>query len=158
MIKTKCLKISWKLLGEKMTRVLATGTFDILHPGHVLYLQKAKELGEELYVIVSRDSMVHHKPKPIIPEDQRLKIIQALKVVDNARLGSEHDIFEPLYEIKPDVIALGFDQHFDDKTLQGQLKQRQIDVKVIRIPYEDTGELSGTEDIIKRIIKLRVQC
>ena len=55
--------------------------------------------------------MVHHKPKPIIPEDQRLKIIQALKVVDNARLGSEHDIFEPLYEIKPDVIALGFDQY-----------------------------------------------
>ena len=141
-----------------MTRVLATGTFDILHPGHILYLQKAKELGKELYVIVSRDSMVHHKPKPIIPENQRLKIIQALKVVDNARLGSEHDIFEPLYEIKPDVIALGFDQHFDDKTLQEQLKQRQIDVKVIRIPYEDTGELSGTEDIIKRIIKLRVQC
>ena len=141
-----------------MIRVLATGTFDILHPGHVLYLQKAKELGEELYVIVSRDSMVHHKPKPIIPEDQRLKIIQALKVVDNARLGSEYDIFEPLYEIKPDIIALGFDQHFDEKTLQEQLKQRQIDVKVVRIPCEDTGELSGTENIIKRIIKMRVQC
>lgn len=157
-MKTKSLRISEKLLGRKMTRVLATGTFDILHPGHVLYLQKAKELGEELYVIVSRDAMVHHKPKPIIPEDQRLKIIQALKVVDNARLGSERDIFEPLYEIKPDIIALGFDQHFDEKTLKEQLMKRQIDAEVIRLPYEDGGELSGTEDIIKKIIKLRVHC
>jgi FAD synthetase len=101
-----------------MIRVLATGTFDILHPGHILYLQKAKELGDELYVIVSRDSMVHHKPKPIIPEDQRLKIIQALKVVDDARLGSEYDIYEPLNTIKPDIIALGFDQHFDVQNLK----------------------------------------
>ena len=141
-----------------MIRVLATGTFDIVHPGHILYLQKAKELGDELYVIVSRDSMVHHKPKPIIPEDQRLKIIQALKVVDNARLGSERDIYEPLYLIKPDIIALGFDQHFDEGNLKEQLRRRHIDAEVVRIAHADTGVLSGTENIIKRIIKTRVRC
>ncbi len=141
-----------------MIRVLATGTFDILHPGHILYLQKAKELGDELYVIVSRDSMVHHKPKPIIPEDQRLKIIQALKAVDSARLGSERDIYEPLYSIKPDIIALGFDQHFDEQNLKEQLRHRHIDAEVVRIPHADTGTLSGTENIIKRIIETRVRC
>lgn len=141
-----------------MIRVLATGTFDILHPGHILYLQKAKELGDELYVIVSRDSMVHHKPKPIIPEDQRLKIIQALKIVDNARLGSERDIYEPLYSIKPDIIALGFDQHFDEQNLKEQLQRRHIDAEVVRIAHADTRVLSGTENIIKRIIETRVQC
>ncbi|MDL5503512.1 MAG: adenylyltransferase/cytidyltransferase family protein, partial [Candidatus Methanoperedens sp.] len=51
-----------------MVRVLATGTFDILHPGHLLYLSKARALGDELYVIVARDSMIKHKPKPIVPE------------------------------------------------------------------------------------------
>ncbi len=141
-----------------MIRVLATGTFDILHPGHILYLQKAKELGDELYVIVSRDSMVHHKPRPIIPEDQRLKIIQALKVVDSAQLGSERDIYEPLYSIKPDIIVLGFDQHFDEQNLKEQLRRRHIDAEVVRIAHADTGALSGTENIIKRIIETRVRC
>jgi FAD synthetase len=123
-----------------------------------LYLQKAKELGDELYVIVSRDSMVHHKPKPIIPEDQRLKIIQALKVVDSAQLGSERDIYEPLYSIKPDIIVLGFDQHFDEQNLKEQLRRRHIDAEVVRIAHADTGALSGTENIIKRIIETRVRC
>ncbi|HEX7515581.1 MAG TPA: adenylyltransferase/cytidyltransferase family protein, partial [archaeon] len=97
-----------------MIRVLATGTFDILHPGHILYLKKARELGDELFVIVSRDSMIKHKPKPILPEQQRLQVIKALEMVDFAELGSERDIFEPLTLIKPDIVALGFDQYFDE--------------------------------------------
>jgi FAD synthetase len=94
-------------------RVLATGTFDLLHPGHLTYLKGCKALGDELYVIVARDSMIRHKPKPVIPEDQRVEMINAFKVVDKALLGSEEDIFAPIMEIKPDVIALGYDQHFD---------------------------------------------
>jgi FAD synthetase len=140
-----------------MTRVLATGTFDILHPGHVLYLRKAKELGDELYVIVSRDSMVQHKSKPILPEQQRLQVVQALEMVDHAELGSERDIFEPLTLIKPDIIALGFDQYFDVNTLQEDLEKRHIPSKVIRLPYHDSGNLSGTENIIREIIKRRVK-
>jgi FAD synthetase len=141
-----------------MTRVLATGTFDILHPGHILYLKKAKELGDELFVIVSRDSMVQHKSKPILPERQRLQVVQALGMVEHAELGSEHDIFEPLTLIKPDIIALGFDQYFDENKLREDLEKRHIPSKVIRLPYQDSGELSGTENIIREIIKRRVKC
>jgi FAD synthetase len=141
-----------------MTRVLATGTFDILHPGHILYLRKAKELGDELYVIVSRDSMVQHKSKPILPEQQRLQVVQALEMVDHAELGSERDIFEPLTLIKPDIIALGFDQYFDENKLQEDLEKRHIPSKVVRLPYHDRGNLSGTENIIREIIKRRVKC
>jgi FAD synthetase len=141
-----------------MTRVLATGTFDILHPGHILYLRKAKELGDELYVIVSRDSMVQHKSKPILPEQQRLQVVQALEMVDHAELGSERDIFEPLTLIKPDIIALGFDQYFDENKLQEDLEKRHIPSKVMRLPYHDRGNLSGTENIIREIIKRRVKC
>jgi FAD synthetase len=142
----------------KMTRVLATGTFDILHPGHILYLNKAKELGDELIVIISRDSMVQHKLKPILPEQQRLQVVQALSMVDHAQLGSEHDIFEPLALIKPDIIALGYNQHFDENNLREDLKKRNISSKVIRLPYQDYGELSATENIIREIIKRRVTC
>jgi len=141
-----------------MTRVLATGTFDILHPGHILYLRKAKELGDELFVIVSRDSMVQHKSKPILPEQQRLQVVQALEMVDHAELGSERDIFEPLKLIKPDIIALGFDQYFDENKLQEDLEKRHIPSKVIRLRNHDSGNLSGTEDIIQEIIKRRVKC
>jgi len=140
-----------------MTRVLATGTFDILHPGHILYLRKAKELGDELFVIVSRDSMVQHKSKPILPEQQRLQVVQALEMVDHAELGSERDIFEPLRLIKPDIIALGFDQYFDENKLQEDLEKRHIPSKVIRLLNHDSGKLSGTENIIREIIKRRVR-
>jgi FAD synthetase len=142
----------------KMIRVLATGTFDILHPGHILYLNKARELGDELFVIVSRDSMVQHKLKPILPEQQRLQVVQALSMVDHAELGSEHDIFEPLAVIKPDIIALGYNQHFDDNKLREDLKKRNIPSKVVRLPYQDSGKLSATENIIREIIKRRVTC
>jgi FAD synthetase len=142
----------------KMTRVLATGTFDILHPGHILYLNKAKELGDELFVIISRDSMVQHKLKPILPEQQRLRVVQALSMVDYAQLGSEHDIFEPLAIIKPDIIALGYNQHFDENKLREDLKKRNIPSKVIRLPDQDSGKLSATENIIREIIKRRVTC
>jgi len=97
-----------------MVRVLATGTFEILHPGHLLYLEEAKKLGDELFVIVARDVNVKKRKRtPIIREEQRLKMISALKVVDKAMLGSEKDMYEPLYSIKPDVIAIGYDQDFD---------------------------------------------
>src|SRR5674476_1015316 len=125
-----------------MTRVLATGTFDILHPGHILYLRKAKELGDELFVIVSRDSMIEHKSKPILPEQQRLQVVEALEMVDHAELGSERDIFDPLTLIKPDIIALGFDEYFDENKLQEDLEKRHIPSKVIRLPYHDSGNLS----------------
>ncbi|MHC1574199.1 MAG: adenylyltransferase/cytidyltransferase family protein, partial [Candidatus Methanogasteraceae archaeon] len=94
-------------ISKDMTRVLATGTFDIPHPGHLFYLSQASALGDELYVIVARASMIKHKPKPILPDEHRLLMVQALKVVDHAVLGSENDIFEPLHEIMPDIIALG---------------------------------------------------
>ena len=65
-----------------MTRVLATGTFDIPHPGHLFYLSQASALGDELYVIVARASMIKHKPKPILPDGHRLLMVQALEIVD----------------------------------------------------------------------------
>lgn len=136
-----------------MVRVLATGTFDILHPGHLLYLSAAKALGDELYVIVARDSMVKHKPKPIVPERQRLAMVAALRIVDKAMLGSETDMFEPLRAIKPDIIALGKNQHFDEKELEAQLKTHGMNAKVVRIKAFEECELCSSGAIIRKILE-----
>jgi len=136
-----------------MVRVLATGTFDILHPGHLLYLSEARALGDELYVIVARDSMIKHKQKPIVPEEQRLEMVQGLRVVDKAMLGSKIDIFEPLCEIKPDIIALGANQFFTEKDLEAQLRVHGIDAKVVRIKSFRQCELCSSAAIMRKVIE-----
>jgi FAD synthetase len=136
-----------------LVRVLATGTFDILHPGHILFLSKARELGDELYVIVARESMVRHKPKPVIPEEQRLKMVGSLKVVDKALLGSENNMFEPVMEIRPDIIALGYDQTFDILKLENELREHKINARVVRISDSKTCPLCSTGKIIKKILE-----
>jgi FAD synthetase len=134
-----------------MTRVVATGTFDILHPGHVLYLCRARQLGDELWVIVSRESTVKHKRKPLIPEQQRLSMVQSLKCVDHAILGSQTDMFEPIVRIKPDIIVLGFNQHWDEEELKRQLAERGINAKVVRLPDSDPSEYASSRHIRQKI-------
>jgi len=137
-----------------MVRVLATGTFDLLHPGHLLYLSEARALGDELYVIVARESMIQHKQKPVVPEEQRLEVVKALRVVDKAMLGSETDIFEPLREIKPDIIALGANQFFKEKYLETQLRVHGIDTtKVVRIKSFRQCELCSSAAIMRKVIE-----
>ncbi len=135
-----------------MVRVVATGTFDIIHPGHIRYLEEAKKLGDELIVIVAREKNVKHKPKPIIPDEQRVKVVSALKPVDKAILGDENDIFKPIMELKPDIIALGYDQHFDEKKLEDELRKRGLKTKVVRIKVKENCEFCSSTKIIKRIV------
>ena len=136
-----------------MRRVMATGTFDILHPGHIAFLKKAKELGDELVVVVARDKNVKHKPKPVIPEKQRLEMVKAIKWVDEAILGDKEDMFRPVEEYRPDVIALGYDQHFDESKLEEELKKRGIECEVVRITYKKECELCSTAKIVKKILE-----
>ena len=136
-----------------MTRVLATGTFDLLHPGHVYFLTQARALGDELFVIVARDLNVTHKPKPIIPEEQRLETVNALGMVDKAFLGSETDMFEPLKQIRPDIITLGYDQNFEINFLEKELTRRGLPAKVVRIQFSKKCLFCSTGAIIKEVLK-----
>ncbi len=136
-----------------MVRILATGTFDLLHPGHLLYLSEAKALGDELYVIVARDSTIKHKLKPIIPEGQRLEMVQSLRIVDMALLGDEQDMFRPLREIKPDIVALGKNQFFRETELEAQLRAHGINAKVVRVQSFKQCELCSSAAIIRRILE-----
>lgn len=135
-----------------MVRVMASGVFDILHTGHISYLEQAKALGDELYVVVASDNTVRkNKHEPITPERMRVRIVSALKPVDVAMIGNDSgDMFAILDEVRPDVIVLGFDQKFDENTLSEELKKRSFDIAVKRA--DQSGEdLEATRAIIKKI-------
>ncbi|HJK08560.1 MAG TPA: adenylyltransferase/cytidyltransferase family protein, partial [Methanocorpusculum sp.] len=109
-----------------MRKIVATGTFDILHPGHLFYLEESRKLGDELWVIVARERNVVHKPRPIVPEEQRLKMISGLRCVDHALLGDMEDMFRPIADIDPEVVTLGFNQKFSEEKLIAQMRERGI--------------------------------
>jgi FAD synthetase len=139
---------------EKMVKVMATGTFDLLHMGHIFYLREAKKLGDTLVVVVATDSTVRKlKHDPITPQEIRVNLIKELKMVDEAYLGHEDDMYRIVEEIKPDIIALGFDQIHNDSTIKNELKKRKLNVKVVRLSkYEGESDLEGTRRIIQKVI------
>jgi len=142
---------------SRSTRAVAQGTFDILHPGHVHYLQDAASHADELHVIVARKDNVTHKAPPVLSDRQRVEMVGALGVVDHARLGDPDDIFVPIEEIEPDVIVLGYDQHHDAEGIRAALAERGIDCQVKRAtPREDhPDELLSTGRIVDRILDRR---
>ena len=135
-----------------MVRVVATGVFDIIHLGHVHFLEKAKDLGDELVVIVARDKTARKmKHEPITSEGMRVELVQSLKPVDRAVLGYEDDMYRIISEVRPNIIALGYDQKFDEKELERELKKRGLTVRIVRLPHLD-HDLDGTRKIIRRIV------
>jgi FAD synthetase len=135
-----------------MIRVLATGVFDILHPGHVHFLTEARKLGDELVVVVARDSVAQRmKGLPFIPENIRLAMVASLKPVDRAILGVEGNIYDILTIVKPDIVALGYDQDFNAEEIVREGKKRGLDLKVVRISQYSESEFNGTRKIIKML-------
>ena len=140
-----------------MKRVVATGTFDLLHPGHIYYLEESAQLGDELFVIVARDANVRHKPRPVIPEEQRRRMIASLKPVDHAVLGDLHDMFRPIQEIRPELITFGFNQHFDEEKIRLALQERGLDIDLVRIGSYSGDTYCSSRQIIRRVLD-RYEC
>ena len=131
---------------------MATGVFDLLHPGHVYFLTEARHLGDELVVVVARDSTARRfKHEPITTEASRVQLVAALKPVDRAVLGHEGgSIYDILEEIKPDIIALGFDQIHDEAKILEECRRRGLGTKVVRLPKFE-GDLDGTRKIVRKV-------
>ena len=139
-------------------KVVATGTFDILHPGHGIYLEESKKLGgedSELYVVVARDVTVKKRKRvPIVGEQQRLELVKMLKPVTDAYLGDANgDVFKIVHEINPDIITVGADQNHDIDKLQQAIDKRGLKAKVIKLNKYRDCELDSSCKIIKQIQK-----
>jgi len=144
--------------GRKL--VLASGTFDLLHLGHVKYLEEAKRMGgknAKLVVVVARDRTVERRKgaKPVMPEEHRRALVESLKVVDEAVLGFEQfDIGAVIEELKPDVIAVGYDQDGIEEQVRKAVNQKKLPVQVIKIGKFGKDELNSSLKIKRKITQL----
>lgn len=144
---------------EKRKVVLASGVFDLLHLGHVRFLEEAKKAGgpnAELIVIVARDCTVAKRKgeKPVMSENQRRALVESLKVVDEAILGyEEFDMGKVVEKIKPDVITVGHDQRGVEKTVRSYVKEKGLNIKVVRIGKFGEDELNSSSKIKQKIIE-----
>lgn len=124
-----------------MKKVMAFGSFDVLHEGHKRYLGQAKSYGDHLIVVVARDSnILKFKGKPPRNNERfRLEQIKKIDIVDEAVLGSENNIFDVLEKYKPEVICLGYDQKTaEESILKKELEKRKIKAEIVRAkPYKE---------------------
>ena len=138
-------------------RVMAVGVFDLLHAGHLHYLEQAKSLGNHLTVVVAHDDTVRiRKHEPVTNHDLRRRMVEGLKPVDDAIVGNSPDvsIYDILPKVNPDVIALGYDQeHAEDSIRNRLLELGHESIKVTRVEGL-SDDLDGTRKIIARILEL----
>ena len=140
-----------------MTRVMAVGVFDLLHAGHLHYMEQAKSLGDYLVVVVAHDDTVRkRKHEPVTGQDLRRRMVEGLKPVNEAVIGNppEVPIFDILPKVNPDIIALGYDQEHAEERIRMSLEERGLGhIKVVRVEGL-TEDLDGTRRIIARILEL----
>ena len=126
--------------------VLAGGVFDIIHPGHIHTLTAAKALGDVLVVAIATDKTAQKMKKmsPLHDQELRCELVSSLSMVDEAIIGHEEDIFETVKEVKPDIIALGYDQIHQEKFISDGCKRLSLDVKIVRL-HSPIPKLSSSE-------------
>ena len=135
-----------------MVKVMASGVFDLIHPGHIDYLRQAKSYGDHLTVVIASDATVRRvKHEPVTPDVMRAKIVEALKPVDEVIIGGNGNMFDTVAKIRPDIIVLGYDQTFDTEKLESDLRAEGFgDIKVVRAS-ECADDLNATRRILAKI-------
>jgi FAD synthetase len=144
--------------------VLATGVFDLLHLGHLRFLEESKKkggLGSKLVVVVARDKTVLRRKGrgPVVPEDQRRELVSALRVVDRAILGREEiDLLGILKEVKPDIVCVGYDQNEIRVAVTRLVRRQGLPVRVVRIRRFGPVGYNSSSKLKNRIVKALSVC
>lgn len=117
-------------------RVMCFGTFDIIHPGHIAFLEQSASYGDELYVVISRDDRRKKisGTAPIQSQKDRMTIIGALRCVTQVIAGNKRDILAVIKKIKPHVIALGHDQVYGIAVLEQWMARQKNPPTLVRLP------------------------
>ncbi|MHB1901230.1 MAG: adenylyltransferase/cytidyltransferase family protein [Cuniculiplasma sp.] len=138
-----------------MIKVMATGVFDIIHLGHIHYLQESRQMGDFLTVVVATDETAAKSGKKLVFSEQtRREIVSNLKMVDEAVIGNHGDIFATVEKLRPNIITLGFDQRFIESQIVEECRRRNIDVEVRRCSIYASRDPVSTRIIKKKILEL----
>lgn len=123
-----------------MKKIMVFGAFDGLHPGHLNFLEQAKGHGDYLIVSVGTDknAEVIKGKAPLFSQEERLRLVSALSIVDKAVLGVETGFYKAIKSYSPDVICLGYDQWASEEDVSQELKGVGLTkTKVVRLkPFE----------------------
>jgi len=139
--------------------VLASGVFDLLHPGHVVYLSEAKRAGGKsarLIVVVARDSTVRkvRNREPVFNEEARRILVESLKPVDEAILGSEPFSFEEIVrKVRPDVVAFGYDQESWMRDFLKAKNGMKWKTKAVKIREFKSSPIHSSSAAVQKILK-----
>ena len=138
------LRNDWEERGLKI--VLAGGVFDIIHPGHIHTLNAAKALGDVLVVVIATDktAVKMKKRSPLHNQESRCELVSCLSMIDAVIIGNEDNIFETVKLVKPDIIALGYDQIHQEKFISDGCKEIKLDVEIARL-RSPIPELSSSD-------------
>lgn len=145
------LVADWRRAGH--TIVFTNGVFDILHPGHLRYLQAARAEGDRLIVGVNSDRSVQANKgptRPINPAAERAEVVSALACVDAVVIFDEHTPAEIVRRVQPDVLVKGADWPADQIVGRDTVEARGG--RVVRMPIEQGYSTSA---IIERVRRLR---
>lgn len=126
--------------------VLVGGVFDLIHPGHIHTLKAAKEAGDVLVVVIARTATAQKiKKDRRIYHDEALRkeLVESLGFVDLALIGREGTLYDTVEYVRPNVIALGYDQAHTEKDVAENCKKRNLDVQVIRLSTPIPGSKSS---------------
>jgi FAD synthetase len=140
-----------------LTVVITGGVFDVLHLGHVAALAEAKRLGDVLVVVVATDATVEmfKGRRPIFPENERRKLVEALKPVDAAILGYEDvgmGYDQVMREVDPDVVALGYDQLSLERTLEELIRKKGFRARIIKLTCYKEATFPSSTAIRQKIV------
>ncbi len=139
--------------------VLAAGKFDILHLGHLAYLEQCRKLaGEdgELVVVIALDTTIKSArgALPVFPQEHRRRIVESLEIVNRAVLGYDSSNHSDIVEdIKPDIIALGYDQYTNIDSLEESFRMNGMSTKIVRLEKLSVDGLESSTMIRERIFK-----
>src|SRR5918999_282262 len=132
--------------------VLVGGVFDLIHPGHIHTLKAAKAEGDILVVVIARTSTamkIRGKRKIFHDEVLRQELVSSLSFVDLAIIGREGTLYDTVEYVKPDTIALGYDQAHTEKDVAENCAKRNLNVRVIRLntPIPTTKSSTIKDDL-----------
>ena len=140
----RLVKVLQKLRKQGKTIAFTNGCFDILHIGHLDYLERIKQKADILIVAVNSDSSVHKikgPSRPVVPQRERARLLAALKPVDYVVLFSEPTPLRVIRAISPDWLAKGAD--WKGKIVVGQKEVESYGGKVILMPYLKDHSTTG---------------
>jgi len=145
---------------RRVRTVLTTGAFDIIHPGHVRLLEKAKALGgkgSQLVVVLATDETVRRNKKrePVFGERARMKLVASLKPVDEVLVGFRPFSFgKVLKHVRPDIVVFGHDQQELRKQFLRFCRERGLSIRTVTFPMFRMAGLNSSTDVVKRVLRV----